>query len=131
MKRFTNLFLICVSLAIAPMLVTGCKTADLRLFQVSSGVHITAKQGLQLLDKEVASGNVSVEQQKEVRNAYRGYQKAQIALLRSVKAHLAATQDGAGTDATQAKIDNAAREATLAFDKFLDLLQQYGVKGVK
>ncbi len=117
-------------IAIAFLLVVGCKTTPDRIAYETAQTTITVETALQLWDTYVEQKHPGIEIETKVKAAYDKYRAADIALLKAGKAMLEASAQEAGTQTPDAALAWQQAEAALAasWTDLIALLKSCGLK---
>lgn len=114
-----------VSLTVSLPFCSGCAgtTPAKAAVNVSDTAKITVESALRAWNNYIPVGHPSLQKQKQVRDAYRKYKAAQLAVLDA--AILVKTS---GDDESAAKLNDAIVAASAALADVVALIREFGVK---
>lgn len=117
---------LCLVTAFLVTPTTGCRNPQAATYQVVASTQVSADEAMKLWGAYVSARHPSVEQERQVLNAYQKYQASMLLVVDAGKTYAASsiTNSSAATAVLQAAIDNAAQSLA----DLTNLLTTFGVK---
>lgn len=124
MKVFRNavltLALACGLLA-APITFTGCTSTPTAAYRVTAATYTTVDAAMQAWGDYVAKFHPSVDQERQVAQAYKTWQTASVAVVDASKASVASDPS------TKSRIEAAVAASAAALNGLITILGQFGI----